>query len=61
MSKLNTKLYESKGSSSFEVFKNALSVGFHFRKIQEADPTFMDNPEDCKRFLEWMKRHKLMK
>ncbi len=61
MSTENNKLYEEKGNKSFEVFKNALSVGWHLRKIQEADPTFMDDPKDTEKFLQWMKRHQLIK
>lgn len=61
MIKEDINKYESAGSPSFEVFKNALSVGWHLRKIQEADSTFMDRPEDWDKFVEWCKRHNLKK
>lgn len=48
-------------SKSFEVFQNAISVGWHLRKIQEADPTFMDKKEDWEKFIEWLERHNIKK
>lgn len=59
--KTDNKLYEEKGHKSFEIFKNALSVGWHLRKVQEADPTFLDDPKDYKSFIGWLERHQIKK
>lgn len=44
---------------SFEVFYNSLSVGWHLRKIAEADQEPM-TPEQWVRFVGWMQRHHLI-
>lgn len=46
-------------NKEFEVFYNALSVGWHLRKIKEVYPELLEDPEDFRRFLVWLERHKL--
>jgi hypothetical protein len=43
---------------SFEVFYNSLSVGWHLRRVAEADPQPM-TAEQWDRFVGWMERHNL--
>lgn len=43
---------------NYEVLYNALSVGWHLRKIAEADSEPM-NKEQWKKFVGWMERHNL--
>lgn len=47
----------SKSSKSFEVLYNALSVGWHLRRIKEADPELLKDPEEFERFMGWLERH----
>ena len=50
---------EKRTNTSFEVFYNALSVGWHLRRIAEADPQFMADKVKWNRFVGWMERHSL--
>lgn len=43
---------------SFEVFYNSLSVGWHLRRIVEADGEPMTK-EQFTKFVGWMERHNL--
>ena len=45
-------------NDNFEVLYNALSVGWHLRKIAEVDPEPM-TPEQWARFVGWLERHNL--
>jgi len=53
--------YDPKKHKSFEIFYNALSVGWHLQKIADADPNFMAGDELWERFTGWMNRHALKK
>lgn len=45
------------GEKYFEIFYNALSVGWHLRKIMEIDDGFIgDNYE---KFAGWLSRHNI--
>lgn len=45
-------------SNEFEILYNALSVGWHLRKIKEVAPELLENEEDFNRFIGWLERHK---
>lgn len=46
-------------NKDFEILYNALSVGWHLAKIKEAAPDILEDPENFKRFIMWLERHKL--
>lgn len=46
-------------SKEFEILYNALSVGWHLRKIKEAWPEALEDPEEFRYFLKWLDRHGL--
>ncbi len=53
---------ESKMSDNqveFEIFYNALSVGWHLRKIKEVNPELLKNEKEWIRFMGWLERHDL--
>ena len=53
------KIKENK--KSFEIFINALSVGYHIGKISETDPDFMKDLQSWEKFVSWMERHNIKK
>jgi len=48
-----------KDNKSFWMFKNAISVGYHLRVLQELDSEFMGDKDTVEAFLKWMKVHKM--
>lgn len=44
---------------SFEIFINALSVGWHLRKIMEADENLIKDKEMYDYFIYWLERHNI--
>lgn len=46
-----------KKDNNFEVFYNALSIGWHLRKIKEVAPDLLLNLKDYERFEGWLERH----
>lgn len=59
LSNVSKDSMQKKTNQHYEVFYNALSVGWHLRKIAEAAPGFMDDQENWERFVGWMERHDL--
>ena len=59
----NYNLNDTKPSNKihFEVLYNALSVGWHLRKILEISPNIIDSQVEYDRFILWMTRHKILK
>ena len=45
----------------FEILYNALSVGWHLRKILEISPDIVESQVEYDRFILWMTRHKILK
>ena len=45
--------------NEFEIMYNALSVGWHLRRIMEAVKEKSLTKEERKRFVGWLKRHKI--
>ena len=48
-------------NKDFEILYNALSVGWHLRKILEISPNIIDSQVEYDRFILWMTRHKILK
>ena len=43
----------------FTIFINALSVGWHLRKIVEAESTIIWDDKDFSKLLDWLEKHQL--
>jgi len=43
----------------FEIMYNALSVGWHLRKIMEIEPEIVNDEKLYKRFIAWLDRHEV--
>jgi hypothetical protein len=41
----------------FEIFYNALSIGWHLKKVLEIEPKLLDDPILYNKFLFWLERH----
>ena len=52
----NESLNESK---EFIILYNALSVGWHLRRIIEAEPGIVSDPRHYQRFIAWLERHNI--
>lgn len=48
-----------KENRSFEIFYNTLSIGWHLRKVAEADPDFKLEGDSFDKFIKWLERHQL--
>lgn len=46
-------------NKEFEIMYNALSVGWHLRKILEISPNIIATQKEQDRFDLWLKRHKV--
>ena len=58
-----SNLNDTKPSNNkdFEILYNALSVGWHLRKILEISPNIVESQVEYDRFILWMTRHKILK
>ena len=56
----NIDIQEFETNDDFEIMYNALSVGWHLRKIAEINPMIVSSEAREKRFLEWLGRHLAM-
>ena len=43
----------------FDIFYNALSVGWHLAKIMEIEPKLIKDIKDWKKLVGWLERHKI--
>lgn len=57
MKKKNPATSDSK--KSFEIFRNALSIGWHLNKIMDLEPDILKDKESWDRFVKWLERHKV--
>ncbi len=48
-----------KNNKEFSIFLNALSIGWHLRKIMEAKPDLMKDKELYDKFIYWLERHEI--
>ena len=50
---------KSKEKKSFTIFYNTLSLGWHLRRVIEAEPDLMTNEYEWNQFVKWLERHKV--
>lgn len=57
MNQVNRKRDKTKEKELFDIFYNALSVGWHLRRLVEINPHFIANNHH--EFMAWLERHKV--